>query len=68
MVWMDMPVLLGVSRKSFLGTLTGSAVDDRELETAVAVAMGIAYGADMLRVHDVAMQHRAVQVASAIAG
>jgi len=63
-----MPVLLGVSRKSFLGALTGSAVDDRELETAVAGAMGIAYGADMLRVHDVAMQYRAVQVASAIAG
>ncbi|MDX8406258.1 MAG: dihydropteroate synthase [Mariprofundus sp.] len=63
-----MPVLLGVSRKSFLGLVTGHAVQDRELETAVAGAMGIAYGADMLRVHDVAIQKRAVQIASAIAG
>lgn len=61
-----MPVLLGVSRKSFLGQLTGSDVSDRELETAVAGAMGIACGADILRVHDVGLQKRAVQVASAI--
>jgi len=60
------PVLLGVSRKSFLGLLTGSDVSDRELETAVAGAMGIAFGADMLRVHDVTLQKRAVQVASAV--
>jgi len=61
-----MPVLLGVSRKSFLGLLTGSQVMDREMETAVAGAMGIAFGADMLRVHDVALQKRAAHVASAI--
>jgi len=62
----NMPLLLGVSRKSFLGQLTGAAVEDRELETAVAGAMGIAYGADMLRVHDVAQQQRAIRVASAL--
>jgi dihydropteroate synthase len=62
----NMPVLLGVSRKSFLGQLTGAAVEDRELETAVAGAMAIAYGTDMLRVHDVAQQRRAIQVASAL--
>jgi len=61
-----MPVLLGVSRKSFLGQLTSSPVSDRELETAVAGGMGIAYGADILRVHDVVVQKRAIQVASAL--
>jgi dihydropteroate synthase len=61
-----MPLLLGVSRKSFLGQLTGAAVGERELETAVAGAIGIACGADMLRVHDVALQRRAVRVASAL--
>jgi len=61
-----MPVLLGVSRKSFLGQLTDASVSDRETETAVAGGMGIAYGADVLRVHDVALQRRAIQVASAL--
>jgi len=62
----NLPVLLGVSRKSFLGQITNCEVNDREIETAVAGAMGISYGADILRVHDVALQRRAVQVASAI--
>jgi dihydropteroate synthase len=61
-----MPVLLGVSRKSFLGLLTHSSADDRELETAVAGGFGIAAGADMLRVHNVDLQSRAIRVASAL--
>jgi dihydropteroate synthase len=63
----SMPVLLGVSRKSFLGLLTHSPVGDRELETAVAGGFCIAAGADMLRVHNVGLQGRAVRVASALA-
>ena len=63
----SLPVLLGVSRKSFLGMLTGSPVEEREIETAVAGGFGIAAGADMLRVHDVAQQRKAVRVASALA-
>jgi len=62
----SMPVLLGVSRKSFIGQLTGSPVEDREIETAVAGAVGILQGADILRVHDVSLQARAVRVASAL--
>lgn len=62
----SMPVLLGVSRKSFLGQLTHGPVDDRELETAVAGGFGIAAGADMLRVHNVDLQGRAIRVASAL--
>ena len=61
-----MPVLLGVSRKSFLGMLTGTDAENREIETAAANAIGIAQGADMLRVHDVGQQKRAVQVASSL--
>jgi len=60
------PVLMGVSRKSFLGELTGTAVDERELETAAAVTACILNGADVLRVHDVAAQARAIKVAAAI--
>lgn len=62
-----MPLLLGVSRKSFLGMLTGAQVTDREIETAAADAIGVFLGADVLRVHDVAAQARAARVAVALA-
>ncbi len=61
-----LPLLLGVSRKSFLGALTGTGVDEREIETAAALSVGVFAGADILRVHDVASQRRAVRVASAL--
>jgi len=60
------PVLMGVSRKRFLGELSGADVADREVETASAVTACILAGADVLRVHDVAAQLRAVRVASAL--
>ena len=60
------PLLLGVSRKSFLGLITGSEVDERELETAAANAIGVFQGADLLRVHEVGPQHRAAQVAAVL--
>jgi len=60
------PVLMGVSRKFFLGELTGSRVNDREIETAVAVAACVYADTDVVRVHDVATQARAVRIASAI--
>ena len=62
-----MPMLLGVSRKSFLGLLTGQPAQDREIETAAAGAIGVFQGADVLRVHDVALQRRATVVAAALA-
>ncbi len=60
------PVLMGVSRKSFLGAITGAPVDDREFETAAAVALCTALGADGARVHDVAAQSRAMRVGAAL--
>lgn len=47
------PVLVGPSRKSFIGQVTGKDVSDRVFGTAAAVSLGAAYGANILRVHDV---------------
>lgn len=47
------PVLLGTSRKSFIGRVLRSGVEDRFAGTAATVAIGICRGADMVRVHDV---------------
>ncbi len=47
-------VLLGVSRKSFLGLITDRPVTERRPGTLAAGAYGIMAGADILRVHDVA--------------
>ncbi len=60
----NMPVLLGVSRKSFLGLITGAEVNQRETETAVASAIGIFCGADMIRVHDCLLHMKTTMVAS----
>ncbi len=61
-----LPLLMGVSRKSFLGEITGSDVNSREVETAAAVSIAAFAGSDLLRVHDVETQRRAVDVASAL--
>jgi len=62
-----LPVLLGASRKSFLGLMTDSDVHSREIETAVASAIGVFCGADMIRVHDCDIQSKAAVVASYLA-
>ena len=63
---MDRPILLGASRKRFIGTVLGRTEGDRELGTAVANAFGIAGGAHILRVHDVAFHREAVRIAEAV--
>jgi dihydropteroate synthase len=60
------PVLLGPSRKSFIGYTLGSPPDQRLEGTAAAVAIGIARGADIVRVHDMAFMSRVVKMADAI--
>lgn len=63
------PILLGVSRKSFLGRLGGiEAPAERLTDTAAAVTAGVLLGAEVLRVHDVAALAPALAVASALAG
>jgi dihydropteroate synthase len=61
------PLLVGASRKSFLGTLTGTTDPGERLEGSLAVAaLAVGAGARLLRVHDVAETVRTVAVAHAI--
>jgi dihydropteroate synthase len=60
------PVLLGPSRKSFIGYTLDLPPDQRVEGTAAAVAVGIARGADIVRVHDVEMMVRVVRMTDAI--
>ena len=60
------PVLIGVSRKGFLGALTGDTVADRLAASTAAAALAAAHGARVVRVHDVAATVRALRVADAI--
>ena len=59
-------LLLGPSRKSFIGQTLNLPVDQRLEGTAAAVAVGIARGADIVRVHDVAAMARVARLADAI--
>jgi dihydropteroate synthase len=60
------PVLVGVSRKAFIGRLLDAAPDDRLEGTIAASVVGIVRGAHILRVHDVQAVGRAARVADAI--
>lgn len=60
------PTLLGTSRKSFLGKLTGKTVDQRVVGSLATVALAVAAGIDVVRVHDVAQTKEAVEVSDAI--
>jgi dihydropteroate synthase len=61
------PVLLGTSRKSFIGFTLDLPADQRVEGTAASVAVGIARGADIVRVHDVAQMMRVVKMTDALA-
>ncbi len=60
------PVVFGSSRKAFIGTITGKAAPDRAFGTAASVALAVATGAHVIRVHDVAEMRDVVRVADAI--
>lgn len=60
------PFLLGPSRKSLIGRVLNLPVKDRLEGTAAAVAVGIAHGADMVRVHDVRQMVRVCRMSDAI--
>jgi dihydropteroate synthase len=62
------PLVVGTSRKSFIGKIDGSEVGDRIGGTLASSVLAAADGADVLRVHDVAEAAQAVRVASAILG
>jgi dihydropteroate synthase len=62
------PVILGTSRKRFIGAVLDRPVDQRLLGTAATVAFAIARGVDMVRVHDVEEMVEIVKMADAVAG
>jgi dihydropteroate synthase len=63
----EKPILLGPSRKSFIGkTLGGLAVTERLEGTAAAIAIGIFNGANIVRVHDVKAMVRVAKIADGI--
>jgi dihydropteroate synthase len=63
-----LPLLVGTSRKRVIGELLGGAEPDERLEgTAASVALAIAAGADIVRVHDVAAIMKTVRVSDGIA-
>jgi dihydropteroate synthase len=63
-----LPLLVGTSRKRFIGELLGGVPAQDRLEgTLATLALAVAQGADIVRVHDVAEAARAVRVADGIA-
>jgi dihydropteroate synthase len=65
---LDRPVLVGPSRKSFLGKVLALPVGERVFGTAAAVAACVLGGAHLVRVHDVAEMVQVVRVCDAIRG
>ncbi len=61
------PVLVGVSNKSFIGTVTGQPVEQRIMGTAAAVTAAVLSGAGIVRVHDVGSIREVVRTSEAIA-
>ncbi|MCL4690968.1 MAG: dihydropteroate synthase, partial [Candidatus Hydrogenedentes bacterium] len=62
------PLLIGTSNKSTIGVVLDVPVDDRMEGTAATVAIGIANGADAVRVHDVKRMARVARMSDAIIG
>jgi dihydropteroate synthase len=60
------PILVGTSRKSTLGRVLGLPVTERLEATLATTALGIAAGADLLRVHDVRANVRAARISDAV--
>lgn len=64
---MGYPVLVGLSRKSFLGAIgAGEAPQDRLEGSLVSAVFALAQGASVVRVHDVAATHKAILTAQAL--
>jgi dihydropteroate synthase len=60
------PLLVGVSRKAFIGQLTGKPAGERQFGTAAAVTAAVLRGAAAVRVHDVGAARDVVNVAEAL--
>lgn len=60
------PILIGTSRKSFIGKVLNLPVNERLEGTAATVALAISQGADIVRVHDVRVMSRVTRMCDAI--
>ena len=63
---LDQPLLVGLSRKAFIGELTGKSLAEREVGNAAAIATAVWQGAQIFRVHDVAAMQDTIRVAQAL--
>ena len=63
-----LPILVGTSRKSFLGKILGIPVQERLLATAASVVAAVVRGAHIVRVHDLPEMVHAVRIADSILG
>jgi dihydropteroate synthase len=63
---LGLPILLGTSRKSFIGAVLDLPVAERLAGTLATEAIGIAHGASIVRVHDVAASAQAARMRDAI--
>lgn len=63
-----LPVLIGTSNKSTIGTVLGADVDERAEGTAATVALAIRHGAKCVRVHDVKAMARVAKMTDAVLG
>ena len=63
---LGVPLLLGTSRKSVIGITLDLPVEERIEGTAATVALGIAYGIDIVRVHDIKEMVRVCKMSDAI--
>jgi dihydropteroate synthase len=64
----DLPILVGVSRKSMIGAITGRPASERVVPSAVLAVMAAQRGASVVRVHDVAETADALSVWQATEG
>jgi dihydropteroate synthase len=60
------PILVGTSRKSFIGTILGRETGDRAFGTAATIALAVVKGASIFRVHDVRQMRDAAMIAHAV--
>jgi dihydropteroate synthase len=63
---LNQPLMIGLSRKGFIGDLTGKPVAEREMGNAAAIATAVWQGAHILRVHDVSAMKDPIRVAQAL--
>lgn len=64
---LELPVLIGTSRKSFIGSVTDESVKDRRFGTAATVAWAVTSEVDIVRVHDVLEMVKVVKMSDILA-